>query len=261
MVAPALIAGGAALAGLGISAILGQREKMYVVWTQKGVLMTRAVGSAQEAQRVQADLSRKGYGSTLLRKAKGMPFSCESFMPGRGARPEKVREVMERRAPVWVVRWKVVRKDGRTAGFGRNFATEKEAGDWRKLLKEKGIDSTVEKLEAGALPPAVAVPRVGGRFDDFDTLEEQQRTQDSQEAWPPTAAWAKRARFGPFPPRDLHLEKPYVTPDFRETVSSHEWKTDVETRDVPTRFYPPVFYAGGAKDLVGLNPLIDRANV
>lgn len=262
MVLPALIAGGAAALGLGLSAVLGQREQLFVAWSEKHTLATRPVRSMDEARRVQADLSRKGRGSVVIRKAKGRPFACENFVPGRGAEPERAREVMERRAPVWVVRWKVRRKDGRTAGFGRNFASEAEAEKWRAVLKKNGVESTVEKIEAGRIPEAVPVPRISGRFDDFDTLEEQQRTQDSQEPWPLTPAWAKEARFGPFPARDLHVEgKAYETPDFRETVSSHEWKTDVDTRKLPVKLYPPVFYSQPEKNLVELNPLIDRANV
>ncbi|MGH7394647.1 MAG: hypothetical protein ACREJF_03485, partial [Candidatus Methylomirabilales bacterium] len=73
---------------------------------------------------------------------------------------------------------------------------------------------------------------------NFDTVEEQLKVSQATTRRP-TPAWAVRARKGPYPQTDPgHQEYMPEAPLFRDTTSSHEWKSDVDTWSVPDKFFP-----------------------
>jgi hypothetical protein len=77
---------------------------------------------------------------------------------------------------------------------------------------------------------------VGSR--DFDTNQEALDVTQATTRLP-TPEWARRAQQGPYPETNPGKQE-YLpeSPLFRQTTSSHEWKTDVNTWPVPDKFFP-----------------------
>jgi hypothetical protein len=107
------------------------------------------------------------------------------------------------------------------------------------------------KLAPVTLPEMVpAAARMTGRHDDFDTLEERFKTNSSVNPWPKTPEWARRANRGPYPDTSMPKDRPVRVKDFRDTSSSHEWKSDVKTRELPLRFQTPDRFPGENVDVL-----------
>lgn len=269
MVAPVLLGIGAAVVGLGVS-ILGKKgPRYYVAYVAHGPgrpLVTKQFPDEAAAKEFQARLSQRGRASIIIVKEPGKPFECKNPVAGRKLTPEELTEMKAKwegrrqgssasersspAAPAFVVTWQVPKGTHmvRKQKIFRGVHAERQAGEFRRDLTQQEIPSTISVLK--------------GRHDDFDTLEEQFRTHYAAERnLPPESAETIRQRRGPYPETMMKADKPIMVPDFRETASSHEWKTDVKTRDMPTRFYPPVFYGQKVgKNLVNLNPLSMKAN-
>lgn len=116
---------------------------------------------------------------------------------------------------------------------------EKERGQYRGLR-------TVRALAAGGLrvsPDALRRMKredldLGAYGDGFSTHEEQQRMTNLTTRFP-TPEWARRAKEGPYPETDPGRDEvlPPIEPLFRETTSSHEWKTEVIPFSIPGKFF------------------------
>jgi hypothetical protein len=146
---------------------------------------------------------------------------------------------------------------------GRVFFDYDKAVEYQDSLARNGRGSIiVEKDEEGYYQGLRAVRAVapggkqvslesvcrhcGGKVDDtgigysqFDTTEEALKITQVTTRFP-TPKWAKRARFGPYPETDPGREDylPPIEPLFRQTTSSHEWKSDVKTEPIPDKFFP-----------------------
>lgn len=95
---------------------------------------------------------------------------------------------------------------------------------------------------------APTIPALQGR--DFDTLETRWDTNSAVNRFAPTADWAKRANQGPYPEVSMKKDKPVRVKDFRDTTSSHEWNSDVKTRELPARFQTPDRFPGEDADIL-----------
>jgi len=153
----------------------------------------------------------------------------------------------------------VVRIQG-NAVVGKTFASLDSAKAWQETLAKNGQGSIiVEKVSDGgyvSLNPVrgmtpegkpvsgekikasrgfqfmsrrrnlpAEISRTGGERQ-FDTLEEQQKVSMVTTRFPTSEA-ALYQQYGPFP--DVI--------DSRDDVSSHEWKSDVHSGKIPTRFF------------------------
>jgi hypothetical protein len=254
MVSPIILGAGAALAGLGVSFLGKKGPRLYVAWVSKGNLLTKRFPSEEEAKEFQKRLAEKGYASVIIVKESGDPqFKCMNPVPGRPLSKEErqaMKTMWERRRAYRpaslpsdgegvVVMWMV--PDGEHMVPRRKVFkgpdADRAAGEFRQDLEAQQIPSKVMRIRG-----------IEGRHDDFDTLEEQFRTRYASargDELPTESEESYRARMGPYP----------EIPDFRETPSSHEYKTEVRTRTIPG--YKGYF----KKDLVNLNPLSMHANV
>lgn len=214
MISPVVLAGGAALVGLGFSVLSKAKRKpvFAVVRIHGRGVSGKFFDNMESAVSYQDKLAREGYGSVLLQKKDGTYSIYRSI----SARTRAV------------------------SGFPMGKVVSPSFSEIN--LSGIGVD-------------------LSGRGDDFDTNEEMLKiTQKPGDiALPPEAI---RARLGPYPKTYIKREgKPVQVPTFRDTVSSHEWRTVVHTRRMKPEFSPPIFYGNGHKNLVQVNPYATRANV
>lgn len=123
---------------------------------------------------------------------------------------------------------------------GQAFSDYNEAVKYQNDISRFGRSSIIVELDNGLKAIRAATPEglgVGAR--DFDATEEQEEITELTTRLP-TPEWARRARFGPYPETDPGYEGhlPPIEPLFRQTTSSHEWKSDVRPWALPRKFFP-----------------------
>lgn len=133
-------------------------------------------------------------------------------------------------------------------GIG-SIIVENTAGSYKGLRAVRAVAPGGRKIRPDALrrmSPAYRHPTgaytgpqemgVGAR--NFDTNEEALEVTQATTRLP-TPEWAKRAKDGPYPETNPgHQDYMPEAPLFRQTTSSHEWKSDVDTWAVPDKFFP-----------------------
>lgn len=119
------------------------------------------------------------------------------------------------------------------------FSMEKALA-FQNVLKKKGVASIglAAKID-GSLdrtnPVSVVRPRLGNAANDFDSNEEQLDIT-SATTRNPEPGWVRRMNDGPYPDTRLPREDSLpVPPLFRQTSSSHEWRTSVVPGETPAQ--------------------------
>lgn len=171
-----------------------------------------------------------------------------------------------------VAKYAVVRMDKHGAVVGRPFASLDNAKAWQKELAAKGCGSIIVQKEGesysslnpvqGMTPSGQIVPgdeirknrgfatmirpyhrpsQVGKAGGDrqFATNEEQQKEVLITTRFP-TPERAIYEQYGPFP----------ATPPFFLSPSAHDWKSDVQSREVPPRFFSGRQFIGQPSEMV-----------
>lgn len=134
----------------------------------------------------------------------------------------------------------------------KSFPDQASAERFQKLSSGAGRATILIEKSGESLTPIRAVAAGGRQVDvkalrnskmgvgsrDFDTTAEQEEMMDLTTRVP-TPASAIRAQKGPFP--DTNPGRQDTMPEsplFRGTTSSHEWETEVNTWEVPDKFFP-----------------------
>ena len=86
----------ASLAGIGLAAILGKKEYLWVASAHGGALASHRVSSASEAKTLQDNFAKSGRASILIRQAADGTLSSENFTPGVTLAPEAKKAMKEK---------------------------------------------------------------------------------------------------------------------------------------------------------------------
>jgi hypothetical protein len=139
-------------------------------------------------------------------------------------------------------------QDRLSRGGRASMLVEKSAGSYRDLrvlraVTQGGKSISPEKLRAmpaSYLHPTQAYtgPQMAVGSRDFDTNEEALEVTQATTRLP-TPEWAKRANKGPYP--ETNPGRQVTMPEaplFDDTTSSHMWETEVDTWQVPGKYFP-----------------------
>ncbi len=230
MVAPLVLAGIGVLSSIviGTTVALGLNQKFAVArFAEKNgrvKLVGKVFNDLDSAKGWQETLAHQGYASIIIHCDDQGNLDCMNPVKAMAPHPagtggEKVKGMRHRgnRYPARTAQENI------DANAGRGYDRGEYGGRQPNLFP----------VIAGCESCTMGGAELGRKMRMVDT---QDIYMNEMELTPktPTPGWAKRAQQGPY----------FGTPDFRDTVSSHEWSTSVETRSVPSKYYAGTKFDG-----------------
>lgn len=228
MVAPLVLAGIGILSSvvMGTAVALGLNQKFAVARFVEKQGRTKLTGKVfndlESAKAWQETLAHQGYASIIVHCDESGNLDCMNPVKAMAPHPAGSggRNIGKRKMNRYYPR---TAQENIDANAGRGY----DASEYGQ--RQPNLFPVIAGCESCSMDGA----ELGRRMRMVDT---QDIYMNEMELTPktPTPGWAKRAQDGPF----------FRTPDFRDTVSSHEWQTNVQTRTIPSKFYAGTKFDG-----------------
>lgn len=244
MVAPAII--GLGMLAAGVAGVILGKDKVKtlfaVVHIQNKNLVGKVFRDIKDAEWYQEQLSHKGRGSIIVQKVYGKTHKggvYSSLHPVQAIAPSRMKGVLGAAFAIappgfWLVKW---RAPGSVKEHIEVFEFEREAKQRESDLNQMQAWASTSmvprtKLTSTKSKALTPIKRMASFKPPYDTKEAQIHEMLLTTRWP-AAERFQRAKTGPYPETAIYTDNKEVqVPLFNNTVSSHEWRTSVETAPV-----------------------------